>query len=100
MKIKNNGKKIVHIGVDALMPGDEIIADTRVADTPAIKILASHGILTITDDNTITAPKIETAPKTETAPVTPPAPAAPAADTNDTPGKKGSKKGVADPAVK
>lgn len=94
MKIKNNGKKIVHIGVDALMPGDEIIADARVADTPAIKILASHGILTITDDNTITAPK------TETAPVTPPAPAAPAADTNDTPGKKGSKKGVADPVVK
>lgn len=94
MKIKNNGKKIVHIGIDALMPGDEIIADARVADTPAIKILASHGILSITDGDTLTTSKPATAP------ITPPVAATPAADTSDTSGKKSGKKGGSDPAAK
>lgn len=51
-KIKNIGKKIVHIGVDTLMPGDEIIASENAVEAPAIQVLAKHGILIISDDTT------------------------------------------------
>ena len=49
-KIKNIGKKIVHIGVDTLMPGDEIRASENAVEAPAIQVLAKHGILIISDD--------------------------------------------------
>lgn len=85
MKIKNNSRKIVHIGVDMLMPGNEIITDAKAVDTPAIKILANQGILLIIEEGTVTLTKpapIET-PVTGTA--------TDVADT--TGGKKGGKKG-------
>lgn len=63
MKITNTGKKIVHIGTTALMPGAEIVVADKVAQTPAIQVLAKHGILTLTASNEKpSAPKAPKAP--------------------------------------
>ena len=95
MKIKNIGKKIIHIGNETLLPGGEIVVGESIAATPAVQILAAHNLLVITDGNTITTPKAEPV----AVPVTPPT-AAPAADATDANGKKGGKKGGSDTAVK
>lgn len=77
MTIKNNGKKIVHVGSKALMPGAEITVADKVAQTPAIQILAKHGILVLTADD-----KAENVVSAEEAkPETPEATAADGAET-------------------
>lgn len=60
--IKNNGNKIVNIGTQAVMPGAEVSVADIVAETPAIKILAQRGTLTISE--TERAAKKTTAKKT------------------------------------
>ncbi|MCD8397540.1 MAG: hypothetical protein LUD12_10255 [Lachnospiraceae bacterium] len=49
LKVKNTGKKVIHIGKKALMPKEEVTVSEKVASTPAIKILAKHGNLEISE---------------------------------------------------
>ncbi len=45
--VKNNGTKIIHINKKAVMPGEEYVVSDAIANTPAIKALAKHNLLTV-----------------------------------------------------
>lgn len=67
IEIKNTGKKLVHIGKTPLMPGESVKVSDKVAVTPAIKVFAKRGILSMTEvKETATTKTTETA-KTEEA---------------------------------
>lgn len=56
MKIKNTGEKIVGVGGDILMPGEEKSYPNQIANTPGVKVLVSLGYLSMEED----APKKST----------------------------------------
>ena len=59
MKLKNIGKKIVHIGNIALMPGDEKSFPESAVNTPAIQVLCINGFLSIENEPEQKAPAAE-----------------------------------------
>lgn len=68
IEIKNTGKKLVHIGKTPLMPGESVKVSDKVAVTPAIKVFAKRGILSLTEvKEEAAAATTETAKTEETA---------------------------------
>lgn len=78
MKLKNISKKIVHVGMNALLPDDSIPTTPAVVHLSAIQCLIAKNVLQVVEDpKPVEEPKAPDAPAAPDAPKAPEAPAAP-----------------------
>jgi len=50
MKLKNTSDKIIHVGTNILIPGQEISIAKAATDTPAMRSLVSFNLISLTEE--------------------------------------------------
>ena len=59
MLLKNTGEKIVNIGRDVLLPGEEKSFKKEVAESPAFKVMVGFGFLKATPEEADAEPEMK-----------------------------------------
>lgn len=50
MKLKNTSDKIIHVGTNIILPGQEISIAKSATETPSMRTLANFNLISLTDE--------------------------------------------------